>query len=83
MTQLGGGEFFATNGLLFLPPEDLKRNLALLVQAEPLIHDLATDPSLRGLIAGLEDGLLGIQSNPSSSMTLHASSRWRRTPWKT
>ena len=63
VTHLGGGEFFATNGLLFLPPEDLKRNLALLVQAEPLIHDLATDPSLRGLIAGLEDGLLGIRSN--------------------
>ena len=62
VTQLGGGEFFAANGLLFQSSEDLKRNLALMVQAEPLIHDLATDPSLRGLIAGLEDGLLGIQS---------------------
>ena len=62
VTQLGGGEFFATNGLLFQSTEDLKRNLAQLVQAEPLIHDLATDPSLRGLIAGLEDALLGIQS---------------------
>ena len=34
----------------------------LMVQAEPLVQDMATDPSLRGLIAGLEDGLLGIQS---------------------
>jgi uncharacterized protein len=63
VTQLGGGGFFARNGLLFLPPEDLKRNLAPLVLAEPLIHDLAIDPSLRGLISGLEDGLIGIQSN--------------------
>ena len=60
--QPGGGEFFASSGLLFQSPQDLRRSLALLVQAEPLIHDLATDPSLRGLVSGLEDGLLGIQS---------------------
>ena len=58
-----GGEFFVRNGLLFQSPEDLGRSLAPLVQAEPLIHDLATDPSLRGLVSGLEDGLLGIQSH--------------------
>ena len=51
VTQPGGGEFFARNGLLFQSPEELKRSLAPLVQAEPLIHDLATDPSLRGLIS--------------------------------
>ncbi|HEY1473483.1 MAG TPA: MMPL family transporter [Pseudolabrys sp.] len=62
VTQSGGGEFFTRNGLLFQPPEDLKRTLAPLVQAEPLIHDFAIDPSLRGLISGLEDGLIGIQS---------------------
>ncbi|MFI5091258.1 MAG: hypothetical protein ACHP7P_14510, partial [Terriglobales bacterium] len=58
-----GGEFFVRNGLLFQSPEDLGRSLAPLVQAEPLIHDLATDPSLRGLVSGIEDGLLGIQSH--------------------
>lgn len=63
VTQSGGGEFFASNGLLFQSPEDLGRSLAPLVQAEPLIHDLATDSSLRGLVSGLEDGLLGIQSH--------------------
>src|SRR5262249_32658662 len=31
-------------------------------RGEPLIYDLATDPSLRGLVVGIEDGLLGIQS---------------------
>jgi len=62
VTQLGGGEFFTDNGLLFQSVESLEQTTAMLVQAEPLIHDMATDPSLRGLIAGLEDGLLGIQS---------------------
>jgi uncharacterized protein len=62
VAQLGGGEFFAKNGLLFQSADDLKRNTALMVQAEPLIRDMATDQSLRGLIAGLEDALLGIQS---------------------
>src|SRR5574337_2077346 len=63
VSQLGANnEFFAKNGLLFQSVDDLKRNTALMAQAEPLIHDLATDPSLRGLIAGLEDGLLGVQS---------------------
>ena len=63
VTQFGGGGFFASNGLLFQSPENLKHSLAPLVQAEPLIHDLAIDPSLRGLISGLEDGLIGVQSN--------------------
>ena len=63
VSQPGGSAFFVTNGLLFKSPDELKRTVGPLVQAEPLIHDLAADPSLRGLIAGLEDGLLGIQSN--------------------
>ena len=40
----------------------MKTTIAQLIKGEALIHDLATDPSLRGLIAGLEDGLLGIGS---------------------
>jgi hopanoid biosynthesis associated RND transporter like protein HpnN len=62
VTQPTGGEFFARNGLMFLSPDELNRNLGRLVQAEPLINDLATDPSLRGLTSGLGDVLLGIQS---------------------
>ncbi len=62
VTLSGGGEFFARNGLLFQSSEELKRSVAPLIQAEPLIRDLATDPSLRGLVSGLEDGLLGIKS---------------------
>ena len=62
VTLAGGGDFFARNGLLFQSTDQVKTTIAQLIKGEALIHDLATDPSLRGLIAGLEDGLLGIGS---------------------
>jgi hopanoid biosynthesis associated RND transporter like protein HpnN len=62
VTQPGGGEFFTRNGLLFKTPEELQRTLIPLTQAEPIIHDLATDQSLRGLVGGIENVLLGIRS---------------------
>jgi uncharacterized protein len=62
VTQPGGGEFFTRNGLLFKTPEELQRTLIPLTQAEPIIHDLATDQSLRGLVSGIEDVLLGVQA---------------------
>ncbi|MGZ5827119.1 MAG: hopanoid transporter HpnN [Xanthobacteraceae bacterium] len=62
VSQPAGGEFFARNAQLFMPLDELNKNLGPLVQAEPLINDLATDLSLRGLTAGLGDVLLGIQS---------------------
>jgi hopanoid biosynthesis associated RND transporter like protein HpnN len=66
VSQPAGGEFFARNGLLFMPLNELKKQLAPLEQAEPLISDLATDQSLRGLTAGLGDVLLGVQSEKVS-----------------
>jgi uncharacterized protein len=62
VTRPGGGEFFTRNGLLFKTPEELQRTLPPLIQAEPIIYDIATDQSLRGLVAGVEDVLLGIRS---------------------
>jgi len=61
--NIGGEAFFARNGLLFLPVDQLKSNLNGLAEGEPLIQDLASDRSLRGLIAGLEDALLGLNNN--------------------
>jgi hopanoid biosynthesis associated RND transporter like protein HpnN len=61
--NVGGNTFFAHNGLLFLPLDQLRRNVDGLIEGEPLIHDIATDRSLRGLIAGLEDALLGLNNN--------------------
>ena len=61
VTQPGGGDFFARNGLLFQTPEQLQRLLSPLVRAEPVISDLANDQSLRGLVSGVENVLLGVR----------------------
>lgn len=62
VSQPAAGEFFARNGMLFMPIEELKKNLTQLEQADVLVNDLATDESLRGLTSALGDVLLGIQS---------------------
>jgi uncharacterized protein len=56
------GEFFAENGLLFLPTDQLKKQMSLMTQARPLMQVLAGDPSLRGVARALQFGLLGVQS---------------------
>src|ERR1041384_8383388 len=61
VTQPGGGEFFRKNGLLFLPVAETEKVAGQLTQAEPLIAQLATDPSLRGLIEVLQMGLTGVE----------------------
>ncbi|MFZ2110147.1 MAG: MMPL family transporter [Roseiarcus sp.] len=53
-------QFFAQHGLLFQPKDALEKSLAGMTQAEPLLQDVATDESLRGLIAMLEDVLIGL-----------------------
>ncbi len=61
--NVGESAFFRRHGLLYLSTEELKRTAAGLIEGEPIIHDIATDRSLRGLVAGLEDALLGLQAN--------------------
>src|SRR4051812_26850227 len=61
VTQPGGGEFFRRNGLLFLSAAETAKVAAQLTQAEPLIAQLATDPSLRGLVEVLQMGLTGVE----------------------
>ena len=61
VTQPGGGEFFRRNGLLFLPVDETEKVAGQLTQAEPLIAQLATDPSLRGLVEVLQMGLTGVE----------------------
>ncbi len=61
VTQPGGGAFFRKNGLLFLPVAETEKVAGQLTQADPLIGQLATDPSLRGLIEVLQMGLTGVE----------------------
>ena len=56
-------DFFARNGLLFMPADQLKKSLDGLVKGEPLIADLAQDSSLRGLVSALEDVLIGVNQH--------------------
>jgi hopanoid biosynthesis associated RND transporter like protein HpnN len=62
VTHVTGSEFFARNGLLFQSTEELKKNLDGLNKAEPMIRDLATDQSLRGLTSGVDNALLAVRS---------------------
>ncbi len=56
-----GGAFFARNGLLFEPAEQLASQLKRLGQAQRLLQALASDPSLGGVIRALQYGLIGVQ----------------------
>jgi hypothetical protein len=56
----GGGEFFARNGLLFLPTEEAVQTAGALSKAEPLLATLASDPTLRGVTSALESGLTAV-----------------------
>jgi uncharacterized protein len=57
-----GRAYFEREGLLFQSPEELAKTTEQLIAARPLLHDLASDPSLRGLTDGLSDGIMGVQS---------------------
>jgi uncharacterized protein len=59
--QPKGGPFFAQNGFLFEPTDQLAPQLTMLTKAQRLIQVLASDSSLRGVVQALQFGLLGVQ----------------------
>src|SRR4051812_44421170 len=61
--ELGGGEFFARNGLLFLSTEEGGQTANQFAQAQPLIQVLVADPTMRGFVQGLTFALAGLQRN--------------------
>ena len=60
--DIGGSEFFARNGLLYRPTEDVANFVKGLGQAAPVVGTLVGDPSLRGLTRMLSLGLIGVQN---------------------
>ncbi|WP_233866136.1 MMPL family transporter [Paraburkholderia adhaesiva] len=58
VTQPAGGPFFEHNGLLFLPTSTVLSTTGQLVQARPLVNQLARDPSLTGLAGTLSTTLM-------------------------
>src|ERR1700730_3072175 len=55
------GEFFERTGLWFKPTAEVQGSAEGLVRAEPLIADLAGDPSLRGVMTALSQTADGVQ----------------------
>ncbi|HEU0155702.1 MAG TPA: MMPL family transporter, partial [Stellaceae bacterium] len=60
--QPQSGEFFARNGLLYLPKDEVARLSAGLAQAGPVLSSLSADPSLRGALNALSLGLMGVEA---------------------
>ncbi|MGB8039002.1 MAG: MMPL family transporter [Pseudolabrys sp.] len=60
VTQPDGGEFFARNGVLFLTTDEVRRNTAELIAAQPFLGTLASDPTLRGVLRTLSQSIEGI-----------------------
>ncbi|MBF9235296.1 hopanoid transporter HpnN [Microvirga alba] len=60
--QPASNPFFAKNGLLFLPIEELTRTTEALIAQQGLLEHLAVDPSLRGFLQTLSFGLQGVQA---------------------
>lgn len=50
-------DFFRTNALLYLDVDELEELIDQLAQAQPLLTAMAEDPSLRGLLELVRDGL--------------------------
>jgi hypothetical protein len=55
--QPGGGDYFATHGLLYLDEDELWSVDERLAEAAPFLGILARDPSLRGLFDAMTTGL--------------------------
>ena len=58
--QIQGGNFFARNGLLYLPTDKVARVTDGLTRANALLEILAADPSLRGTLDALSLGITGV-----------------------
>jgi hopanoid biosynthesis associated RND transporter like protein HpnN len=56
-----GGEFFAREGVLFLSVDEVQRDMAQLIKAQPFLGTLAADPTLRGILADISQSLEGVR----------------------
>ncbi len=61
LRQLGGGPFFARNGLLYLPLAQTQSAVEQLIAAQPFLGALAADPSLRGVMDAFSTALEGVE----------------------
>jgi uncharacterized protein len=55
-----GGAFFARNGILFETADEVRRDTADLIKAQPFLGTLAADPTLRGVLGALSQSIEGV-----------------------
>ena len=60
-----GGKFFARNGILFLTVDEVRRDTAELITAQPFLGTLAADPTLRGILRTLSQSIEGVHLGKS------------------
>ena len=70
-----GGDFFAREGLLFQSRADVQHSTGDLIKAQPLLGQLATDPSLRGVANSVSTMLDGVQVGATSLSQIDAPMR--------
>jgi hypothetical protein len=70
--SIAASDFFARNRFLFLPTGQVTGITAQLSRAAPLLGQLASDPSLRGLVQAVSLSLTGVQAG---QVTLDALAR--------
>jgi len=61
--RIDGSEFFERNGILFLSLDEVRRDTADLISAQPFLGTLAADPTLRGVLRTLSQSLEGVRLN--------------------
>ena len=61
ISRVDGGEFFERNGILFLSLDEVRRDTADMISAQPFLGTLAADPTLRGVLRTLSQSLEGVR----------------------
>jgi predicted RND superfamily exporter protein len=61
VSRVDGGEFFERNGILFRSLEEVRRDTADMISAQPFLGTLAADPTLRGVLRTLSQSLEGVR----------------------
>jgi hopanoid biosynthesis associated RND transporter like protein HpnN len=61
ISRADGGEFFERNGVLFRSLDEVRRDTADLISAQPFLGTLAADPTLHGVFRALSQSLEGVR----------------------
>jgi len=61
ISRSDGGEFFERDGILFRSLDEVRRDTADLISAQPFLGTLAADPTLRGIFRTLSQSLEGVR----------------------